>query len=150
MPLGMAAAYAASYAGGGLIYASCARHLNERLGERGMVTCDGLLIAAALSSLPHAPAPGFAAPATLLMGFGSYLLHATLQTHATQMAPSARGTAVSFFSFSLFLGQAFGVALGGDVVARVSYARFFDMSAVAMPACAALFALLLARRHAAP
>lgn len=146
MPLGLAAAYAALYALGGLIYALCARYLIERLGETRMALCGGLLIAAGLACLGNLPVPGFAGAAMLLLGSGSYLLHNTLQTHATQMAPSARGTAVSFFSFSLFLGQAVGVALGGYVVGHAGYPRYYEFCSLAMLACAALFAVLLAKR----
>ncbi|ABE29375.1 MFS transporter [Paraburkholderia xenovorans] len=146
MSSGLAAAYAALYAGGGLIYALCARYLIDRLGERGIVLCGGLLIAAGLASVGHLPLPAFAGSATLLVGCGSYLLHNTLQTHATQMAPSARGTAVSFFSFSLFLGQALGVAIGGYTVELLGYPRFFEICSFVMLVCAVVFALLLARR----
>jgi predicted MFS family arabinose efflux permease len=45
------------------------------------------------------------------MGLGFYMLHNTLQVQATQMAPAARGTAVSLFACSLFFGQSTGVLL---------------------------------------
>lgn len=111
-----------------------------------MVIGGGLLIAAGLASVRHLPLPAFAGSATLLVGCGSYLLHNTLQTHATQMAPSARGTEVSFFSFALFLGQAVGVAMGGYAIDHVGYPRFFEICALAMLLCATVLAALLARR----
>jgi hypothetical protein len=39
------------------------------------------------------------------------MLHNTLQVQATQMAPAARGTAVTLFACSLFFGQSTGVLL---------------------------------------
>jgi hypothetical protein len=39
------------------------------------------------------------------------MLHNTLQVQATQMAPAARGTAVTLFASSLFFGQSTGVLL---------------------------------------
>ena len=42
-------------------------------------------------------------------GLGFYMLHNTLQVQATQMAPEARGTAVTLFACLLFLGQSAGV-----------------------------------------
>jgi len=42
-------------------------------------------------------------------GVGFYMLHNTLQVQATQMAPHARGTAVTLFACLLFLGQSTGV-----------------------------------------
>ena len=44
------------------------------------------------------------------------MLHNTLQVNATQMAPAARGSAVSLFALSLFTGQSVGVWLSGKVV----------------------------------
>jgi predicted MFS family arabinose efflux permease len=49
--------------------------------------------------------------ACLLAGLGFYMLHNTLQVQATQMAPAARGTAVTLFASSLFFGQSMGVLL---------------------------------------
>ena len=34
---------------------------------------------------------------SMVLGFGFYLLHNTLQTNATQMTPQARGTAIGIF-----------------------------------------------------
>ena len=56
-----------------------------------------------------------------LFGFGFYALHNTLQTNATQMAPEARGSAVSSFAFCLFLGQAAGVSVLGLGVEWAGY-----------------------------
>ena len=55
-------------------------------------------------------------PSILLIGVGFYMLHNTLQVNATQMAPAARGSAVSLFALCLFTGQSAGVWLAGKVV----------------------------------
>ena len=60
-----------------------------------------------------APALWIIALACFLQGLGFYLLHNVLQTHATQMSPQRRGTAVSAFALSYFTGQAIGVAVAG-------------------------------------
>jgi predicted MFS family arabinose efflux permease len=62
---------------------------------------------------------------TAICGIGFYFLHSTLQTLATQMAPAARGSAVSIFASALFLGSACGVAIGGAMIERVGYAPVF-------------------------
>jgi hypothetical protein len=49
--------------------------------------------------------------ACLMTGLGFYMLHNTLQVQATQMAPAARGSAVTLFACSLFFGQSTGVLL---------------------------------------
>ena len=70
-----------------------------------------------------AAAPGWAAtvPFIFLLGLGYYMVHNTLQTHATEMAPEARGSAVSSFAFCLFLGQAAGVSVLGLGVEWAGY-----------------------------
>jgi predicted MFS family arabinose efflux permease len=45
------------------------------------------------------------------------MFHNTMQLHATQMAPTARGTAVSLFASCLFIGQAGGVLLAANLIA---------------------------------
>ena len=54
-------------------------------------------------------------PAALMIGFGFNSLHSTLQTKATELAPKARGTAVSLFAFFFFLGQSIGVQGGAQI-----------------------------------
>jgi predicted MFS family arabinose efflux permease len=47
------------------------------------------------------------------MGAGFALFHSTLQTRATELFPSLRGTAVAVFAFALFLGGGIGTAALG-------------------------------------
>lgn len=95
----------ASFGLGGLLYASTAGRLLKRLGEAGLVRGGGILLCAAFLTLL---APGLwfiPAIAIFAMGLGLYMLHNTLQTQATQMTPTSRGTAMSLFACSLFLGH---------------------------------------------
>ena len=75
----------------------------------------GILVALSFIVITFAPLPAAVAPATILAGLSYYMIHNTLQTHATQMAPAARGFAVSTFASCLFLGQASGVAIAAPV-----------------------------------
>lgn len=103
----------ASFGLGGLAYSLMVRSLVRRLGQRGMVGSGGLVLLGCFSGLAIAPVWLLAAPFIFLMGLGYYLIHNTLQTQATEMAPEARGLAVSSFAFCLFLGQAAGVSAFG-------------------------------------
>jgi len=48
----------------------------------------------------------------VVLGFGFFLLHNSVQTEVTELAPSARASAFSLHAFSFFLGQAvYGLAL---------------------------------------
>jgi len=144
--LAAASAVAALYAVGGLVYAICARRVVGALGEIRMAVAGGLLMATALVGLWLLPQWTAAAPLTVLLGFGTYLYHNTLQTHATQMAPQARGSAVSLFSFSLFAGQSVGVVIFGGTVDLQAYATLLLLPATALAVVGASFAALLQRR----
>jgi predicted MFS family arabinose efflux permease len=110
---------------GGLAYALAVRLLVRKLGERGLVlaggTALGLAFVLAAAALPELAFP----PLIATIGAGFYMLHNTLQTNATQMAPQARGTAIATFAFFYFLGQAAGVAALGWGVDNLGYAPIF-------------------------
>ncbi|MBK5105087.1 MAG: MFS transporter [Burkholderiales bacterium] len=116
--LGPAAAGAmvSAYAVGGVLYALGARRFVARLGERGLAAGGGLVLAAGYLWLALAPTAWSCVPGIGLIGVGFYMLHNTLQVNATQMAPSARGSAVSLFALCLFTGQSAGVWMAGKVV----------------------------------
>ncbi len=115
---------------GGLLYSRIARRLIRALGERGMALAGSTLLGLALPVLAWAPHWAAAMPASLMAGAGFYMLHTTLQTQATQMAPAQRGSAVALFACVLFLGQSTGVA-------AVSVAMDRGAAAWAFSACGA-------------
>jgi predicted MFS family arabinose efflux permease len=49
----------------------------------------------------------------LLIGLGFFMLHNSIQTRVTEVAPGARGSAVALHAFCYFLGQAVGPAVFG-------------------------------------
>ena len=124
---------------GGLLYAGAARHLLAKLGETGLVRGGGLFLGIAFVLLLAQSHWIFPAIAIFIMGLGLYMLHNTLQTHATQMAPESRGTAVSLFACSLFFGQSLGISGAGWVVDRIGFVPLFWMSALGLPLLAFWF-----------
>ncbi len=144
--LALASGLVALYAAGGLAYTLFARRIVQRLGERRMVLAGGWLMGAGYLVWMVSPVVWTAAPAALVVGFGTYLFHNTLQTHATQMAPSARGTSVSLFAFSLFFGQAVGVMLAGYAFDHLGHTALLAGSVVLLPLVCLAFARALARR----
>ena len=82
-----------------------------RLGQPGLAAFGAVVARRRLRHARLMPSAWLAVPAIALIGLGFYMLHNTLQTNATQMAPEARGLAVSLFAFALFTGQSVGVAL---------------------------------------
>jgi predicted MFS family arabinose efflux permease len=99
------------YGVGGLLYSQMARRWLAWLGERGLVRAGAAMVAIGLLVLAWGSGVWLGMLACLLMGLGFYMLHNTLQVQATQMAPAARGTAVTLFACSLFFGQSTGVLL---------------------------------------
>ena len=105
-----------AYGLGGVSYAWSARRLVDRLGERGLVGLGAILIACGYGALALAPVPAAAFAAILCLGGGYWMVHNTLQTNATQMAPEARGTGMSLFASCFFMGQSLGVALAALLI----------------------------------
>ncbi|NLY27294.1 MAG: MFS transporter [Alcaligenaceae bacterium] len=133
LSLSAAGASVAVYGLGGLGYTLFARRLLARFGEHGLVRMGGLLMGAGFLMLVLAPNALWSVPSCLMGGFGFYMLHNTLQANATQMVPSARGTAVSLFACSLFLGQSAGIAGTSFVVDQLDPAHAFTASLVLLP-----------------
>ncbi|MFN6566603.1 MFS transporter [Dendronalium sp. ChiSLP03b] len=71
-------------------------------------------------------------PLSIFMGLGFYVMHSTLQTQATELAPEARGIAVSLFAFNLFIGQGIGAAVFGRIVDNFGYVPCFIVAGVAI------------------
>lgn len=99
---------------GGIVYGVLTRLLVERLGPARMTTAGGMLMALAycLFALPMLPWWSAIAIFTL-SGFGFFLMHGTFQALATELAPTARGSAVALFACALFCGHALGPLLMG-------------------------------------
>lgn len=136
----------AVYALGGLLYTLIAGRMVSWLGERGLARSGGFVLSLSFLAYWLGPSWSWAVAASVLAGFGYYLLHATLQTHATQMVPSARGTAVAWFASCLFLGQAAGVALAAVFVDAAGAAVLFGASALLLPVLGIGFAWAIGRR----
>ncbi|TMH66296.1 MAG: MFS transporter [Betaproteobacteria bacterium] len=135
------------YGAGGILFAALSTILVRRLGEAGLATTGGVLICAMLIVIDATERWPLAALAVLVMGTGFYMLHNTLQTNATQMAPEKRGTAVSQFAFCLFVGQSVGVALAGLIAERADTDAVLAAGAFGVLAVALAFAQLRRTRQ---
>ncbi len=146
---GQSGALLAVFGAGALAYSINAPRMVAKLGQRGLALNGSWILAASLLLLALSPMAWTAPLATAGLGLGFYMLHNTLQTNATQMAPEARGLAVSQFAFWLFLGQASGVWLAGIVVDSAGAIPVFIAAAVALIAIAWWFCRKLDRHTAA-
>lgn len=118
------------YGVGGLLYALSAKRWLRALGERGLAALGGGLIAVSLLLLGWAGHPVIGALACALGGLGFYMLHNTLQTQATQMAPQARGAAVALFASVLFIGQSLGISVVAGFMDGASASLVFSFAAL--------------------
>ena len=146
MSLARAGAIVMLFAAGGLLFVTVSAAFVRRLGEVGLARAGGALMAAALLAVAVSPAWWTAPLACTLLGAGFYMLHTTLQANATQMAPQARGAAVSLFAAGLFLGQTVGVFVASLLVERIGTASVLAGGGTGLMVLGLLFAQLR-RRH---
>jgi predicted MFS family arabinose efflux permease len=145
--LGASGALLVAFAAGGLIFAVIAGPLLPRFGQRGMVLAGGVFMSAGYLGLAFAPGFAFAVPCVVALGMGLYMMHNTLQMHATQMAPEARGSALALFATSLFTGQSAGVWLASHAVDAAGTVPVFVISAIGLPLLALEFRRRLLRHR---
>jgi predicted MFS family arabinose efflux permease len=150
LPLSTVGALVMLFALGGLGFALFAQPMVRRLGDVWLVRGGAVLMAGALLAIGLAPAWTWALPACVLMGLGFYMLHNTLQTHATQMAPERRGAAVATFASCFFLGQSAGVALAGALVGPLGTQALMAIGAVGVLAVGWQFSRQRTRSAGAP
>lgn len=124
----------AGYGVGGLAYSALVRVLLP-LGERLLPLAGGVLGLICFSAIVLSSGWGIAVPSAIGLGFAFYLIHNTVQTKATEVAPDARGSALALYASAWAIGQASGVAAMGVAVAYTGYAK-------AIVAAALGFALL--------
>ena len=136
----------AAFGGGGFIYVTVAHHLVRLLGERGLVLWGGTGLGLSFALLALAPNAIVAFAAIVLCGITFYMLHNTLQTNGTQMAPEARGSALALFALCLFVGQAIGVPVAAPIVDRCGAEPIFWFAAAFLPLLSWYFAWAL-KRH---
>ncbi|AWB34644.1 MFS transporter [Orrella marina] len=118
---------------GSLIYVARARWLVAKLGEARMVWIGGWAMGSGYLLYTLGFHWSIGVVASIACGFSYYLVHAVLQTNATQMVPEFRATAVSLFASFLFSGQAIGVALGALIVDHIGIIWVIASGAMMMP-----------------
>jgi MFS transporter, YNFM family, putative membrane transport protein len=136
----------AAFGIGALAYSLTARWLVPRWGQSRLMAVGIVLLASGYAVLGLTPWLWLAPVSVAVAGLGIYMLHNTLQTEATQLAPEARGLSVSMFAIMLFTGQSVGVALAGPVFDRWGGAPVFLAAAVGLLVLILWFRVQFARR----
>jgi predicted MFS family arabinose efflux permease len=131
-----------AYGLGGALFAVFARPVVRKLGEVGLAVFGTLLLSAGFVLIAFAGLLWLMVAGCLVSGLGFYMLHNTLQTNATQMAPQRRGAAMALFASMLFLGQSCGVALAGWMLEAVGTTGVMLGAALALVPLGMTFARL--------
>jgi predicted MFS family arabinose efflux permease len=101
---------------GGLLYALGVRVFLRVFGVRRMCLVGSGAAAVCYAALAIAPSWWLAALAMFVAGISFYMLHNSMQTEATELAPSARGSAVALFACGFFIGQGLGPLVFGGLL----------------------------------
>jgi predicted MFS family arabinose efflux permease len=104
---------------GGFIYAALVRLMLGRLGVYKLIAAGGLVAGVGLWFLSLVTPWPLAMATLVIVGVGFYMIHNSLQTQATELAPTNRASAVAMHSFFMFLGLAFGPVVFGIGLAAV-------------------------------
>ncbi len=147
LSLSVSGAIVALFGLGGVGYMAAGRPLIRRFGQHGLVILGGAMLGVSALVLAYTPHWAPAIPASLVGGFGFFMFHNVMQANATQMAPHARGTAVSMFASFLFLGQSIGVVLAASLIARIGSSAVVALGGAVMAAEGVYFAWVLRGRH---
>jgi predicted MFS family arabinose efflux permease len=98
---------------GGLIYTALVRVLLRRLGVIRLMQAGAAIAGSGLALLALAVAWPVEFAIFSLVGVGFYMIHNSLQTFATELAPENRGAGVAAHAFFFFLGQGTGPVVYG-------------------------------------
>jgi predicted MFS family arabinose efflux permease len=93
---------------GGLLYAFAVPLILRFAKRPAMMVAGGSIAAIALATVGLDVSWATQMASMVVLGFGFFLLHNSVQTEVTELAPSARASAFSLHAFSFFMGQAIG------------------------------------------
>ncbi|WP_018045336.1 MFS transporter [Methylobacterium sp. 88A] len=135
----------AGFAAGGLLYSAFVALLLRFLGMRRMLVGGGAICAGALLVIGSAGSWQVDCAALVALGLGFYMLHNTFQVQVTEVAPTARASAVSLHAFSFFCGQALGVAILGAALQGLGQFTALALCAIVILGVGSLTGKLLSR-----
>jgi predicted MFS family arabinose efflux permease len=131
---------------GGFIYTLCVTALLAFVGERRLMRGGGFVMGLALIVISLQLAWPVDVVAFMAIGFGFYMLHGVIQVYASELAPAARGSAMSLHSFFFFLGHGIGPILYGIGLGHVGTRPTLAIGALAL----AVVGLICAQRLRRP
>jgi predicted MFS family arabinose efflux permease len=98
----------AGFALGGFVYTGLVRLMLTRLGQYKLIGWGGAIAGLGLAGLAVVVPWPVETLVFAIIGAGFYMIHNSLQTQATELAPDNRASGVAAHAFFFFLGQAAG------------------------------------------
>lgn len=98
---------------GGFLYIALVGAMLPRLGLMRLIRWGAYVSGLGFAGLALGGSWPLESLAFVVVGIGFYMIHNSLQTQATELAPGARGAAVAAHAFFFFLGQAVGPIVYG-------------------------------------
>ena len=141
--LSIAGIVIAGFAIGGLFYTLSVSRLLPRLGVHAMMVSGAVLVASQLVIIGLGPSWQVQLVNLVLMGWGFYMLHGSIQVFATELSVGARATAFSLHSFFFFMGQAAGPLVYGFLLTRIGKAPTLMIAAATVIILGVVVARLL-------
>ncbi len=125
VPVGVAGLVAGGFGVGVLGGAQVVKLLVDRASPARLLAVGGTVIVLGWAVLSSRIAVGTVLVAGLLLGVGWSFFHSSMQSWATEVAPTARATAVSLFVTALFVGGAVGAAIVAPLADRQAFVTIF-------------------------
>lgn len=138
----------AGFGFGAVVYSFIVRRLLVWFGDRWLMAIGGFIMAGGLLLVPLQPAWPLLATIFLVMGIAFFMLHGSIQIYVTELAPSARASAMAMHSSSFFFGQAAGPIAYGYGFGHLGWLWTFGIAAAVIAAVGIYAAVAL--RHPQP
>lgn len=133
---------------GGILYTLAVGRMLRRIDVYTMIRLGGGVCAVGLAGLALFTAWPPKAIAFIVVGYGFYMIHNSIQTQVTELAPDARGAAFALHAFSFFLGQAMGPVLFRQGIGHLGAPSTIAISAIVIAALGVVIAAGFQRRSA--
>ncbi len=113
-----------------LVWARAASRAADRCGKGAAIGLGGALLAAGYAAGAASQSFSGIAVSAFLVGGGFAFMHPTLQNWATEVAPGARATVISFFAAALFVGSGLATVLAAPLAEGGAFPLLFGLAAL--------------------
>ncbi|WP_404287151.1 MFS transporter [Glutamicibacter arilaitensis] len=113
------------FAVGVILGARFMRLLVPRFSRTWLIGIGGVILILSFAPSAVLPSAGSYTVTAFLIGAANAIMHSSMQGWATEVAPQARATTVSFFVFALFFGASVATYLTADLAEQGNFSQIF-------------------------